>query len=85
MKKFWVILLLFLLAVEFSFAQQEVTTADRKKIILNNDGTWKSVPVESSANLHPVSVHNLELPKANPQSQIIHHTGYNCESDLREF
>lgn len=77
LKTFWFILPFLLLSVGSSFAQQEVTTPDGKKVLLYPDGTWKpAAPAESSANLHPVSVLNLELPKSNLHSQIIHHTGY---------
>jgi hypothetical protein len=76
MRKFWIILPFFLLAFGFSFAQQEATTPDGKKVLLYPDGTWKSVRVESISEIHPGSIPHIELPKANPHSQIITHKGY---------
>lgn len=58
------------------FTQQEVTTPDGKKVIFNKDGTWKTVPTKSTTNQHSTSISHLELPKANPYSQIITHAGY---------
>jgi len=59
-----------------SFAQQEATTPDGKKVLLNPDGTWKPAPIASLSEIHPASISNLELPKANSHDQIIHHTAY---------
>lgn len=68
----------FLIFFSFSgFAQQEATTVDGKKILIYPDGTWKpAAEAESSASIHPASIPNLELPKANPKDQIITHTAY---------
>ncbi|MCX6268840.1 MAG: DNA/RNA non-specific endonuclease [Bacteroidetes bacterium] len=76
MKKFWFILTILHLSAGISIAQQEATTAEGKKILVNPDGTWKSAPAESSAEIHPTSIPNLELPKANPKDQIITHIAY---------
>ena len=76
MKKFWFILSIFILTSGFSFAQQEATTGDSKKVILLPDGTWKPVQINQGTETKPKSVSNPELPKANPHSQIITHSGY---------
>jgi len=68
--------LLFLIPI-ISFAQQEATTPDGRKILLYQDGTWKpAAPAESSTDLHPVSIAHLELPRTNPKDQIITHQAY---------
>jgi len=77
MKKFWFILPIFLISFGISFAQQEVTTPDGKKVLLSKDGTWKpAITAESTTNLHPISISHLELPKPKPHDQIINHTGF---------
>jgi endonuclease G len=75
MNKF-IILPFFLLLFVFSFAQQEATTTDGKKILIYPDGTWKPARIETVSEIHPVSIANLELPRPNPNGQIIMHTGY---------
>jgi endonuclease G len=66
-----------------AFSQQEITTPDGIEVLLYPDGTWKpAAAAESSANLHPVSISHLELPKPNSHDQIIHHTGYTVSYNL---
>lgn len=76
MKKFRVTLLFFLITFGFSFAQQETTTPDGRKVLLYTDGTWKAISTQSTPNLHPVIISHLELPKPKPHDQIITHAGY---------
>ncbi|MEI6174199.1 MAG: hypothetical protein WCR01_10630 [Bacteroidota bacterium] len=58
------------------FTQTEATTADGKKILIYPDGTWKPAQTETVAEIHPVSIEHLELPRPNAHGQIIMHTGY---------
>jgi len=66
----------FLLLFVFSFAQQEATTTDGKKILIYPNGTWKAAQIETVSEIHPVSIEHLELPRPNAHDQIIKHTGY---------
>ncbi len=75
MNKF-IILPFFLLLFVFSFAQQEATTTDGKKILIYQNGTWKPAQIETVSEIHAVSIEHLELPMPNPLGQIIMHTGY---------
>ncbi|MEI6132924.1 MAG: DNA/RNA non-specific endonuclease [Bacillota bacterium] len=75
MKKI-IILSFFLLLFVFSFAQQEATTTDGKKILIYPDGTWQPARIETVSEIHPSSIEHLELPRPNPYGQIIMHTGY---------
>ena len=75
MKKI-IILSFFLLLFVFSFAQQEATTTDGKKILIYPDGTWQPARIETVSEIHPSSIEHLELPRPNPHGQIITHTGY---------
>lgn len=61
MKKFWIILPLFLLVFGFSFAQQEATTHDVRKVLQYPYGTWKPAKVESTAGIHPANIAHPEL------------------------
>jgi hypothetical protein len=67
---------LFWFAAFTSFSQTEATTADGKKILVYPDRTWKPAPIGSLSGKSPTPILNLELPSANPQDQIIHHTQY---------
>jgi endonuclease G len=71
-----IILPFFLLLFVFSFAQQEATTTNGKKILIYQDGTWKSAQIESLSEIRPVSIANIELPRPSPHDQIIKHSGY---------
>lgn len=64
----------FILLSLSGFSQTEATTPDGRKVLLYPDGTWKPAQSESATKIHPIS--HLELPKANPNDQIIHHTAY---------
>ena len=75
MKKI-IILSFFLLLFVFSFAQQEATTTNGKKILIYQDGTWKSAQIETVSEIHPVSIEHLEMPRPGARDQIIKHTGY---------
>jgi len=59
-----------------SFAQQEATTTDGKKILIYPDGTWKAASQDETSNITPANISYLELPKSKSQDQIITHTGY---------
>ena len=76
MGKFWFILPFILFSFGPSFAQQEATTADGKKILIYPDGTWQPARIETVSEIHPSSIEHLELPRPNPYGQIIMHTGY---------
>jgi endonuclease G len=70
------LLIIFLFSIITTFAQQDATTTDGRKILIYPDGTWKPARVESLSEIHPVSIANLELPRPSPHDQIIKHTGY---------
>ena len=76
MKKIWFILTFLLWLAVTSYAQQEATTSDGKKILIYQDGTWNAAPTESSTEIHPASIPKLQLPKANAKDQIITHQAY---------
>lgn len=76
MKKLLLIVPFILFNFGISYAQQEATTSDGRKILIYPDGTWKPVQIESLTEIHPISISNLELPRPNPFDQIIKHTGY---------
>jgi len=71
-----IILPFFLLIFVVSFAQQEATTTDGKKILIYQDGTWKPVRIETLSEIHPVSIEHLEFPRPGAHDQILKHTGY---------
>ncbi|MCX6251420.1 MAG: DNA/RNA non-specific endonuclease [Bacteroidetes bacterium] len=74
-KVIFVLLWIITIPVQF-IAQQESTAPDGKKVLLNPDGSWKSVPAESSPAIHPTLMSHPEFPKPNPHDVIIHHVGY---------
>lgn len=76
MKRISPILLFLLLVFGSSFAQQEATTIDGKKIFIYPDGTWRPFPNVSLSEIHPIHISNLELPQKIPNSQIITHKAY---------
>jgi len=75
------ILILILTSLSFySFAQEEATTTDGKKVMLYPDGTWKSIrPVQLSP---VVPIPELEIPKTGPKDLVITHTGYTLSYDV---
>ena len=70
------ILSFFLLLFVFSFAQEEATTTDGRKILIYPDGTWKPSRIETVSEIHPASIEHLELPRPSAHGQMIKHTGY---------
>ena len=70
------LLIIFLFSIITTFAQQEATTTDGRKILIYPDGTWKPARVESLSEIHPVSIEHLEMPRPGARDQIIKHTGY---------
>jgi len=67
------LLILFFFSIQLSFSQQEATTADGKKVILNPDGSWQAIAADSTTTTH---FKNLELPKPWPGDVLITHLAY---------
>ena len=59
-----------------SYAQQEATTVNGKKVLLWDNGIWTYVDSLQARNLNINQFLNLEIPKINPKETIIKHTGF---------
>jgi len=75
MSRFWFVISFLILGGGFSFAQQEATTADGKKIFIYPDGTWKPA-TDENIRISPVPISGLELPEIRSSDDVIYHTGY---------
>ena len=73
-----IILLFFIITASCTatFAQQEATTVNGKKVLLWDNGTWAYVDSLQARNLNINQFLNLEIPKINPNETIIKHTGF---------
>jgi endonuclease G len=76
MKKFWIVLPLFILLCWSGITQKEPSATDSQKVHINNDGTRKTASEVQTGNIPTASIVNLELPKPKANDQIIKHTGY---------
>ena len=73
-----IILLFFIITASCTatFAQQEATTVNGKKVLLWDNGIWTYVDSLQARNLKINQFLNLEIPKINPNETIIKHTGF---------
>jgi endonuclease G, mitochondrial len=59
-----------------SFAQQEATTPEGKKVLLYEDGSWRYADSVRQYNVRSATVKNLEIPAITSVDKVISHTGY---------
>jgi endonuclease G, mitochondrial len=75
--KYIIITLLAIFASQaLTFAQQEATTPEGKKVLLYEDGSWLYADSARQYSVRSVTVTNLEIPATSSKDLIVKHTGY---------
>ncbi len=75
MKKLIVLLLICITIPLLFFGQQEIRTADGRKVVLHADGTWQYAD-SLQANVNIAHIAGLEIPALNHGDEVVRHTGY---------